>query len=461
MRAPLLACLVVLSLACLPAGPALAAEPSGKLAYNAWCFNILLNQGVRNGYADDHDARLAAQAMGDARQRLLAIVDEDGLSEADFLAIDRRYFDATVADAQAIAAGTASEALAARYDGCRARGLRGMHAEKRHAAFLDAHGEQMWCQMTMAHFTAREMIGGGPERAERGARASRVLKEIVNDAFNKTSIAFEDRDLLIIGNYFRTMVQVEAFGIGGGKQRMERDYEPCFDMASLPFPANRFQFPPAAEVRPARTPAAWDYPLSFEFRQLAWCRELVRLVDADPVVARSYPINDAGKAEIADHADRALAAEAAALNMSDADLAAVAQDTRLQVAHEFQRYDATGNYDQLAYDAGSCALIGAEDRLGDLLAKSDAERFDESIWCLAALEALLARPTQQAARIEAGVDHFAKVAAGLASDLGIDHDALLGRLGQAQFAVDAEIGTRAGPDGSGLMLDYCASLLPL
>lgn len=455
--------LLVLALLLAPMG-AVAAEET-RLDYNAWCFNVLFNYGVRHGYAEDYQQRMAAHAMAEARSRLVTLGAEQGLSEAQFQALDRQSFEAARSDAEAIAAQTASEALVARYDGCRARGLRGIQAERRHAAFLAERGEQLWCHAVLGHFIARRMIEG-EERARRGAQAGQVLGEVLEEALAWSTLPLDEQRLLTTGATMRAMLQVDGYAVSGDRTRFERDYEPCFAMADLPLPMPRFDFPPAAPDSVLRHAEAWDYPLSFEFRQAMWCAEAMRLSGSDPLAARHLPTEEKWRTAVTGDAELVISAGAAAAGMGPDALAQARSDTAAQLVMEVQRFDESGRAEEWSYELSSCAYLRSLERFLEtadelFVELSPQETADAAVWCLAAYEYLLGSGRMKEAEAQRALKAFAESAIEAAAAAGLSQDALRERLGLYQQSVAGEIDSRQAPQGSGTMLDYCGSMIPL
>lgn len=449
------------------AAPTTGALPTDPMAFNSWCFNLLLNLGARSGYPDALVRDQAGFAMADARVRFNALGEAAGMDRAALDAFEEAMFAQTISVAQSAAAGTLNAAEQGLYDACRAKGLRGARYKALYVDPIEGMHTKFWCTNTFDIFDRRQMIGGGPERVARAQRALAQLEVWLDRAFKGLDIPEADRNVLKAGYFYRSLVQVEAFNISqGDKTSFEQDYEVCFPMEALRLAADQPDPPASPPDRPALLAAGWNYPLSFDFRFYAWCYGAMQYLSDGNMPADSMFSAEAAEALIGDLHVRLLF-EALKLGLNDDTLATMEVESYHQAAYEFTRpYTFSGEQpvsysyqfcQSAKYDVGAMLdMDNMQTILDSLQAPALDAEFNDAVWCLAGLDRVLGSETdrEKRAALQEGLDSFGRTAAQLGSELGLDGETMMGRLSDMKPVVDAEIRTRRRDDGQ-LMIANC------
>lgn len=440
---------------------------SDPLAFNSWCFNVLFNQGTRFGYPEPETRDQAGFAMADAIGRFTTLSEVAGIDDAARDAFDQVMAAETIAVAQAAATGTLKDTQRVLYNACRAKGVQGARYKALYVDPVEGMHANLWCASVLATLDQRKMVGGGAERVARAKRALAQLTLWKDRVFRFLQIPEADRQVLETGYDFRSLVQVEGFGISqGDKGRFERDYELCFPLEAVRLDADQPEPPPRPPARPPLTAAGWGYPLSSDFRFHAWCYGAMHYI-AEGNVSTGSPLSLKEADDLIGDLHFRMLREAIGLGLDDATLAAMEVEAYHQAAYEFTRPPTFGGEPPLSYDYKLCA--GAAVDVGKLLdpdnmqsildelqaPRPDAE-FNDAVWCLAGLERVLGSETDREKRsaLREGLDWFGTTAARLGRELGMSGEAMMGRLAEMKPVVDAEIRTRRRDDGK-LMIANC------
>lgn len=198
--------------------PAIEDMASDPLAFNSWCFNVLLNEGPRLGYADEATRQQAAFAMGESATRFLRLSEAAGMGRDAMVAYDQAMADhaakrAAAADQAANGGRTGTER--ALFDACMANGIGGMRAKALHVDPNEGMHGRMWCADTLSIMTQRGLIEGGPEEVARAHQAISQSELLRTRLFGFLGVPESDRNALRMGYLYLALVQVEAFTLSG------------------------------------------------------------------------------------------------------------------------------------------------------------------------------------------------------------------------------------------------------
>lgn len=449
--------------------PAIEDMASDPLAFNSWCFNVLLNEGPRLGYADEATRQQAAFAMGESATRFLRLSEAAGMGRDAMVAYDQAMADhaakrAAAADQAANGARTGTER--ALFDACMANGIGGMRAKALHVDPNEGMHKRMWCTDTLSIMTQRGLIEGGPEEVARAHQAISQSELLRTRLFGFLGVPESDRNALRMGYLYLALVQVEAFTLSGDKSRFENNPENCLGLAALTLADDAPEPPPPPPDRPARTSSGWDYPLSAAFRFNAWCYGAMQyFTDGNMPADSGLSVAEAEKL-ISDLHVRMLR-ETRELGLSDEDLARIEVDSYHQAAYEFSRPPTSGGERPLSYDYTACSRASVDvgqlldvDSLQEMvdgfLAPAPDAAFNDAIWCLAGLERVLGSETdrEKRAALKEGLASLASTAARLGRELGLSGEIMMARLTEMKPIVDSDIRSRRREDGK-LMIAVC------
>lgn len=452
-----------------PVIPPIEQLSSDPLAFNSWCFNVLLHDGPRLGYPDAATRQQAAFAMGESATRFLRLSEAAGMRRDAMVAYDQAMLAETAARAEAAdrsANGSLTGTERALHAACMANGLSGMRAK---ALYVDPnegmHG-RMWCTDTLTIMTQRGLIEGGPEATARAYQAIQQSELLRTRLFGFLGIPESDRSALKMGYLYLALIQVEAFSLSGDKSAFEAKPENCLGLAALRLDDDAPDPPPPPPDRPVPIASGWDYPLSADFRFNAWCYGAMQfLTDGNMPADSSLSVAEA-EGLIIDLHFRMLR-EAKGLRLSDDTLAQMEVDSYHQAAYEFSLPPTSTGELPLSYSYPDCAR--AEVNFGELLdidslqemvdgflAPAPDAEFNDAVWCLAGLERVLGSETDREKRsdLKEGLQSLSNTAARLGRELGLSGETMMARLTEMKPIVDEEIRSRRRDDGK-LMIAVC------
>jgi hypothetical protein len=452
-----------------PVIPPIEQMSSDPLAFNSWCFNVLLHQGPRLDYPDEATRQQAAFAMGESATRFLRLSEAAGMLRDAMVAYDQTMAAETAARAEAAersANGSLTGTERALHDACMANGLSGMRTK---ALFVDPNEgmhRRMWCTDTLTIMDQRGLIEGGPEQVARAQQAIRQSDLLRTRLFGFLGIPESDRNTLEMGYLYLSLVQVEAFSLSDDKSAFEAKPESCLGLAALRLDDDATEPPPPPPDRPARTASGWDYPLSSDFRFNAWCYGAMQyLTDGNMPADSGLSVVEASKL-IADLHFRMLR-ETKGLGLSDETLARMEVDSYHQAAYEFSRPPTIAGEQPLSYDYQDCAraqvnvgelldVDSLQEMVDGFLAQAPDAEFNDAVWCLAGLERVLGSETDREKRsaLKEGLQSLSNTAARLGRELGLSGETMMARLTEMKPVVDEEIRSRRRDDGK-LMIAVC------